>query len=148
MNMGKSIASCEAILAKRRDQLWQIALGIVLFRHQQKIHAHFDMEQPRGSALWKTPGMSEIRESTRWNEFDMCRIGDLKDPQTQIPIRKRMMVCSTSVDLHVALHGKLCSGEHHHRPTASNTKVDGQSIKLSQRTELYPQKFARQEPRS
>ena len=110
MNMGKSIAACEAILAKRHDQLWQIALGIVLFRHQQGIHAHFDMEQPRGSALWKTPGMSEIRENTLWNEFDMCRLGDLKDPQTQVPIRKRMTVCSTSTDMHVALHGKLLYG--------------------------------------
>ena len=144
MNMGKSIATCEAILAKRHDQLWQIALGIVLFRHQQWIHAHFDMEQPRGSALWKTPGMSEIRENTLWNEFDMCRVGDLKDPKTQVPIRKRMTVCSTSTDMHVALHGKLCAGEHHHRPIAGSTQVDGHSVKLSQWTELYPQKFARQ----
>lgn len=88
--------------------------------------------------------MSEIRENTLWNEFDMCRIGDLRDPQTQEPIRKRMTVCSTSVDLHLALHGKLCSGEHHHRPIAGNTHVDGRCVKLSQWTELYPQKFARQ----
>ena len=144
MNMSKSVTACEAILTKRREQIWQVALGIVLFRFQEENKAHFDMEQPRGSALWKTPGMSEIRENTLWNEFDMCRIGDLRDPQTQEPIRKRMTVCSTSVDLHLALHGKLCSGEHHHRPIAGNTHVDGHCVKLSQWTELYPQKFARQ----
>eukprot|EP00435_Cladocopium_sp_Y103_P013861 s2131_g3.t1 len=144
MNMSKSIAACEAILNKRKDQIWQVALGVVLFRHQHASQAHFDMEQPRGSTLWKTPGMSEIREHTLWNEFDMCRVGDLKDPQTQESIRKRMTVCSTSVDMHVALHGKLCSGEHHHRPIAGNTQVGGKSVKLSQWTELYPQKFARQ----
>ena len=40
------------------------------------------LEQPRGSALMKTPGMSKILMGTLWNEFDMCRVGDLKDPDT------------------------------------------------------------------
>ena len=79
---------------------------------------------------------------TLWNEFDMWLVGDLRDPDTHEPIRKRMMVCSTSMDLHVTLHGKLCKGDHHHRPIAGNTKVNG--VSLSQWTELYPQKFARQ----
>ena len=92
----------------------------------------------------KTPGMSEIREHTLWNEFDMCRVGNLKTPDSQEHLRKRMAVCSTSVDLHMALHGKLCQGDHHHRPIAGQTRVQGKSMPLSQWTELYPQKFAKQ----
>ena len=53
-----------------------------------------------------------------------------------------MTVCSTSMDLHVTLHGKLCKGDHHHRPIAGNTKVNEVSVKLSQW--MYRQKFARQ----
>ena len=88
--------------------------------------------------------MNEILQQTFWNEFDMCRMGDLKDPQTGEAVRKRLTVLSTSKDLHVALHGKVCSGQHHHRPIAGNTKVDGHTVKMSQWTENYPQKFARQ----
>ena len=47
MNMSKSVTACEAILTKRREQIWQVALGIVLFRFQEENKAHFDMEQPR-----------------------------------------------------------------------------------------------------
>jgi len=121
-----------------------IALSIVLFRYKRKHRSHFDLEQPRGSAMMKAPGMSEILEHTLWNEFDMCRVGGLKDPTTSEAIRKRMTVCSTSLDLHTALDGKLCQGEHHHRVIAGNTKINGQTIKMPKLTELYPVKFTRQ----
>ena len=114
LNMNKSLAGWENVMTQRSEKLWQIALSIVLFRFQLQNRKHFDLEQPRGSALMKTPGMSEILEHT-WNEFDMCRVGNLKDPETREAYRKRMTVCSTSLDLHIALHGKLCQQEHHHR---------------------------------
>ena len=143
-NMNRSLEGWERVMNKREQQLWQISLAVVLYRFQKEHQNHFDLEQPRGSALMKTPGMHEILQGTLWNEFDMCKVGDLRDPQTHEPIRKRMAVCSTSVDMHVALHGKMCNGEHHHRNIAGNTKVQGVTVKLSQFTELYPQKFAKQ----
>eukprot|EP00435_Cladocopium_sp_Y103_P001498 s4960_g1.t1 len=143
-NMLRSLDGWEQVMNKREAQLWQIALAVVLYRYQHDNNRHFDLEQPRGSSLMKTPGMSEILLGTLWNEFDMCQVGDLRDPHTHEPIRKRMAVCSTSVDMHVALHGKLCAGDHHHRNIAGSTKVQGVSVKLSKWTELYPQKFARQ----
>ena len=143
-NMNRSLKGWEQVMNKREQQLWQISLAVVLYRFQKEHHNHFDLEQPRGSALMKTPGMHEILQGTLWNEFDMCKVGDLRDPQTHDPIRKRMAVCSTSVDMHVALHGKMCNGEHHHRNIAGNTKIHGVTVKLSQFTELYPQKFAKQ----
>ena len=142
--MNRSLQGCETVLQQRLEHLWQIALGIVLFRYQISHHGHFDLEQPRGSTYCKVPNMNEILQQTFWNEFDMCRMGDLKDPQTGEAVRKRLTVLSTSKDLHVALHGKVCSSQHHHRPIAGNTKVDGHTVKMSQWTENYPQKFARQ----
>ena len=120
-NMTRSLECWEKVMEQRTEKLWQITLSIVLFRYQRQHRNHFDLEQPRGSALMKTPGMSEIREHTLWNEFDMCRVGNLKTPDSQEHLRKRMAVCSTSVDLHMALHGKLCQGDHHHRPIAGQT---------------------------
>ena len=143
-NMSRSIASHEEIMRQRQDNLWQAALGIVLFRFQWDNRCHFDLEQPRGSAYWKIPGMSEIVGNTHWNEFDLCRVGNLRDPLTLEHIRKRLTVCSTSLDFHTSLHGKLCSGDHQHRNISGNTKVNGETIRLSQWTEIYPQKFAKQ----
>jgi len=94
-NMSRSIESHEEIMQQRIDNLWQAALGIVLFRFQLDNHGHFDLEQPRGSAYWRIPGMSEILDNTYWNEFDLCRVGNLRDPSTHEPIRKRLTVCST-----------------------------------------------------
>ena len=143
-NMSRSIACHEDIMNQRRENLWQAALGIVLFRFQQDNRSHFDLEQPRGSAYWRIPGMWEIVDNTYWNEFDLCRVGNLRDPQTQEPIRKRLTVCSTSLGVHVNFHGKLCSGDHKHRNNSGTTQVNGKTMKLSQWTEMYPQKFARQ----
>lgn len=143
-NMNRSIQGHENILNQRTDSLWQVALGIVLFRYQTLHKGHLDLEQPRGSAYWKIPSMHEVLQQTYWNEFDMCRLGDLRDPQTGEAIRKRLTVISTSEDLHVALHGKLCQGQHHHRPIAGSIRVSNEVIKTSKWTELYPQKFARQ----
>ena len=143
-NMSRSIESHEEIMQQRIDNLWQAALGIVLFRFQLDNHSHFDLEQPRGSAYWRIPGMSEILDNTYWNEFDLCRVGNLRDPSTHEPIRKRLTVCSTALGLHVSFHGKLCSGDHHHRNISGNTLVDGHTVRLSQWTENYPRKFAKQ----
>ena len=111
-NMSRSLQGYENILQQRTDSLWQIALGIVLCRHQTKNKCHVDLEQPRGSAYWKVPSTDRGLH--------------------------------TSMDLHVALHGKLRSGEHHHRPIAGNLKVNHQVMKVSKWTEIYPLKFARQ----
>ena len=84
----------EKVMNQRAANLWPIALTIVLSRYQRENRSHFDLEQPRGSALMKIPGMSEIREHPLWNEFDMCRVGNLKTPDSHEPICKRMAVCS------------------------------------------------------
>ena len=48
LNMNKSLALQEKILAQRQDHLWQISLGIVLLRFQKEHDRHFHSEQPNG----------------------------------------------------------------------------------------------------
>ena len=143
-NIQKSIAMYEQILHKRLDHLWQISLGIVLHRFQRSQSSHYHHEQPSGSCQLKVPGAQEIVQHTQRCSFDLCKVGNLRDPQSQMPIRKRLVVQSTSEDLHRQLHRRYCSQDHQHRRIEGNTTIEGQSVALSKYTELYPAKFARQ----
>ena len=144
LNQGKSLALEELILGKRLQNLWQIALGIVLFRHQTRHSRHFHMEQPDGSHLWLISGIQEITNNTKRCSFDLCRVGQLKDPKTQEMLRKRLTVFTTSESFYRNLHGRWCLGKHEHKPIAGSTQVNGRTIALSKFTEHYPRRFARQ----
>lgn len=96
LNLGKSIATCQYIMEQRQENLWQIALAITLFRFQQHNRSHFHMEQPQGSMMWHVTPLKEVRSATKWAVFDMCRMGNLRDPVSNEPIRKRLTVCTTS----------------------------------------------------
>ena len=144
LNMGKSLELEEKILKHRQSNLWQIALGIVMHRYQRAHGRHFHMEQPQGSIMWKLPGSQELTQNLHVCCFDLCRVGALKDPKTQEPIRKRLHVLTTSTALQVCLHGKWCSKDHPHKQIAGNTSVEGKSISLSKFTEWYPRRFAKQ----
>lgn len=144
INIHKSIETLEKIMQDRDQNLWQISLGIVLFRYQVQNGRHYHMEQPRGPQMLTTAGIQEIINHTYKCCFDLCTFGNLKDPQTRDPIRKSLIVCSTSADLFHSLHGRVCKETHQHKVIAGNTKWQGKSIALSKYTENYPRKFARQ----
>ena len=138
-NEQRSLDLQAKIFHDRLDHLWQVALGIVLFRHQKESGNHFDLEQPDGSLLKKVPGMQEILNYTYCCRFDMCEVGQLRDPMTDQFLRKRMEVLSTSNDLFRSLHKRFCTGS-----IAGQTMVGGIRFPLSQFTEGYPSRFARQ----
>ena len=144
LNCQKSLALYEKIMTSRWENLWQIALGIVLHQLQVSQSRHFHLEQPMGSSMMKVPGTQSITERTHRCCFDMCKMGNLRDPQSQEFIRKRMIVLTTSQELYRGLHGKLCSSEHSHKQIAGSTRNQGKNVPLSQFTEMYPRKFARQ----
>lgn len=141
LNMGKSLETYQNILDQRHDNLWQVALAMVLFRYQQSNRNHFHIEQPQGSMMWHLPPLQEIREVAHWVVFDMCRMGDLRDSITKELIRKRLTVCTTSEVLHQHLNGRLCTT---HKQIAGTTKIQDKIIGLARYTEQYPRKFARQ----
>ena len=143
-NEQRSLQLQEQIFQERNDNIWQVALGIVLLRIQTFHQGHFHWEQPQGSLMLRIPGTQVVTENLRKCLFDMCQVGKLTDPETGKFIRKRLNVWTTSEDLYQSLHGKLCSGQHVHRQIAGNTHFGNQTIKLSKFTEQYPRRFAKQ----
>ena len=143
-NESRSMQLWEQIYHKRQASLWQISLGIVLYRYQIAHRSHFHHEQPAGSKMKSVAGMEEITNNTHCSRFDMCQVGNLRDPATGEAIRKRLEVHTTSETLHRNLHKRLCPGLHVHRQIAGQTVVQGHRMPLSKFTEQYPPKFARQ----
>ena len=144
LNMGKSLQGLHDVLEKRSSSLWQISLAVVLYRYQMQRSHHFHMEQPEGSHMLKLPQVSEITDETLLCRFDLCRMGKLVDPESSMPIRKRLNVVTSSEALANAIHGKLCNQDHQHRQIAGSIRHQGHRMSLSSFTENYPVKFARQ----
>ena len=143
-NMSKSAELMNTILKDRKEHIWQISLARFLCQHQVTHHRHFHCEQPQGSMMLKLSCFQPIQQETVPSTFDLCQVGDLREPISQKPIRKRLTVCTTSTALHQNLHDRKCHEKHAHHQIAGTTKVHGQSMPVSQFTELYPRKFARQ----
>ena len=143
-NCSKSPELQNKIMNQRWENLWQLALAVVLFRFQKAHGRHFHLEQPLGSDMLQVPCVQAIVRELSWCCFDMCRLGNLKDPRTSEPIRKRLIVCTSSAALHRFLHGKMCNQDHVHRHIAGTIMTKQGSIPTSKFTEKYPEKFARQ----
>lgn len=94
--------------------------------------------------MFKLPYLQEIHSYSHVIEFDMCAAGDLRDPISNQPIKKGMVVISTSRRIHDLLHNQKCPGNHTHQVIEGTTVVHGHRINRSQFTEDYPRKFARQ----
>lgn len=94
--------------------------------------------------MYRVPCMQEVMPSLSLCKFDLCRLGNLKEPQSGVPIRKRLVVGTSSQALHRFLHGKLRKREHQHCPIAGSTTWQNQTMPLSKFTECYPKKVARQ----
>lgn len=143
LNGSQSLEKWEELQQNRRSHLEQLALGIVIYRFQQQNGNHLHWEQPRGSLMLKLPLLKELYEGTAAAEFDMCQFG-LQDPQSLEPIRKGMVIMTTSKIMFQHLHGRTCQGTHaHHQRIEGTTKIAGNRILRSQFTENYPRKFAR-----
>ena len=142
-NAARSTLSQQEYLEKRCQMLYQVALGIVLYRHQVQLGRHFHWEQPARSLMFHQPGISEVHRYTRVCQFDLCEVGGLTDPQNGQPMKKGMMLITTSPSLYKSLHGRSCRRNHVHQPIEGQTRWKGQSIRRTQFTEVYPRKFAR-----
>ena len=144
LNSSKSVHHWQINHDERNALLYQLALGIVLYRHQLAQGHHFHWEQPARSLMFKQPGMSELQQHTQTCEFDMCRAGDLRDPSNNLPMQKRMNVVTTSPTVFKSLHGLLRRHHHHeHQRIEGSTHNSQGRILRSSFTEVYPRKFAR-----
>ena len=132
--------TCNNAVFKHIDQ---VALGIVLMRYQRNLQRHFHWEQPRNSHMFKLPYMQEIRQKLLALDVDLCTAGDLKDPDTQLHMRKSLTIMTSSRGLYQDLEGLKCQGQHQHQQVSGSCQVNGSSMLRTTFTEHYPRKFAR-----
>ncbi len=143
LNGNKSLQAWDDLCSSRLKHLEQIALGIVIFRHQRLMDNHFHWEQPRGSLMFKLPYLSEAFYYLLSVDFEMCTAGNLTDPQNGKPIRKGMTLMTTSRRLVDMLSRCRCQNNHEHQVIEGSTRVQGKTLNRSEFTERYPRKFAR-----
>ena len=143
LNASRSLEHQARYQQVRHEHRYQIALGIVLYRHQISKGLHFHWEQPQRSLMMLHPGLTELHQHTQCCQFDMCKAGDLKDPKTHHHMKKGMQILTTHEPTFRALHGLTCTGEHVHQPIEGSINHQGCNMLRSQYTEVYPRKFAR-----
>ena len=143
LNGSKSLKAWDDLQQLRLKHLEQIALGIVLFRHQRMTGQHFHWEQPRNSLMFRLPYLQEVLHYLMAIDVDLCVAGDLKDPVNQLPIRKTLTILTTSELIVKALTGLRCTGQHQHQQIEGQTRYQNQTMNRSTFTEHYPRKFAR-----
>ena len=143
-NLMRSPDTCQKILTDRYESLWQVALTRVLYDHQAEEEKHFHAEQPDGSTMFNLPSFGPILAETLRCKFDLCTVGDLKDPSSGTAIRKRLQVITSSKALYQALNFRFCKGNHDHKQIAGTLVENLKPISISKFTERYPRKFARQ----
>ena len=139
----KSLAAWDELQQTRNKHLEQIALGVVLLRHQRCHGRHFHWEQPLRSLMFRLPYLQEVLYYLLAVDVDLCTAGDLRDPLNHKPIQKSLTILTTSPELVQSLTGLRCHGKHDHQVIEGQTKHQGQWINRSTFTEHYPRKFAR-----
>ena len=143
LNGSKSVESWDALQQSRLQHMDQIALGIVLMRYQRSRGKHFHWEQPRTSHMFRLPYLQEVRQKLLALEIDLCTAGDLRDPQSQMHMRKSLTIMTSSQSMYHDLDGLKCRGQHQHQQVQGTCRVDGNNMSRTTFTENYPRKFAR-----
>ena len=142
-NSQRSIQAWDQTQQDRIQMLTQIALCLVLSRHQHRCQRHAHWEQPKGSLMMKIPPVQEVHRYMVVAKPDLCRAGNLQDPQNKMPIKKGLEIHTTSLKLYNALDPLKCNRSHEHQVIEGSTVSQGMTVSRSQFSELYPRKFAR-----
>ena len=143
LNESKSIAMFDKVYQQRLQHLGQLALGLVLYRHQLGSGRHMHWEQPSKSLMFRSHLLSEILQQAFIAEFDMCNVGQLRDPENQMLYKKGMEIATTSKAVYENLHGRKCNHQHQHQPLEGSVNMKGISISRTTISENYPRKMAR-----
>lgn len=143
LNESRSLESFDKYQSQRHSLLYTIALGVVLFRHQIQRGNHFHWEQPQKSLMFQVPAIAEIHGHTQACQFDLCEAGHLVDPVSNLPMKKGMIVLTSSHQVYHHFHGQCCRRQHVHQPIEGHTRYKGRTILRSQYSEVYPRRFAR-----
>ena len=143
LNASRSLEHQQWYETIRHALLYQIAICIVLFRHQVMQSRHFHWEQPAKSLMFAHPGLAEVHQHTYACQFDMCTVGELKDPQNGLYMKKGMTILTTRRYLYQHLHGRTCNKTHQHQPMEGTVQTDQGPMLRTLYSAIYPRKFAR-----
>ena len=143
LNESQSAAGFQHVQEQRDQHLYQLAIGLVLYRFQCIHQRHLHWEQPARSLMLKTPYLYEVAQGTYRANFDMCQVGGMRDPQNQKLFKKSMEIHTTSQQLYFQFNGRKCNKQHDHQPLEGNTIHKGVSIRRTAFSENYTRKFAR-----
>jgi hypothetical protein len=143
LNEARSEAGFQQVQQERDEHLYQLALGLVLYRHQQYHCRHMHWEQPARSIMLRTPMLHEVTMGTKIAQFDMCKVGAMRDPQNQMLYKKGMEIATTSQQFYFQLHGRFCNKQHEHQQLCGETVHKGHRLKRTEFSENYSRKFSR-----
>ena len=143
LNSQKSVEMWDKIHSERREMLIQVALCLVVCKHQHRNSRQAHGEQPQGSQILSLPYVNEVFQYILNAKPDMCAGGNLQDPGNHKCIKKGMQILTTSQKMYSALDFHKCPGTHDHQPIEGSTLVYGKRMLRSQFTEQYSRKFAR-----
>ena len=142
LNARKSLDVWDRMTMNQNLSLQQVAVCLVLVRHQLTHGRHAHWEQPLRSRMFGIPGTELVTSHMSQAVFDMCRFG-LCDPRSKLPIQKRMQVWTSDALLSQALHGMFCNHGVKHQVLEGQTKIGGVSMNRTKFSESYPRRFAR-----
>ena len=80
--------------------------------------------------MFKNPHLQQVIAYSWCAEFDMCEVGELRDPVTQQLMKKGMQVITTSERMFRLLHGRRCSRNHEHQQIEGSTIYKGQTVSI------------------
>ena len=143
LNASRSLEHQQWYETIRNNLLFQIAICIVLFRHQIMNDRHFHWEQPAKSLMFAHPGLAEVHQLTYACQFDMCMVGDLRDPQNGLHIKKGMTILTTRQHVYKHLHGVTRKQQHSHQPLEGSVQTENGMMLRTQYSAVYSRKFAR-----
>ena len=143
LNESRNELSFWHIQNERDEHLYQLALGLVLFRYQHSQDRHMHWEQPAKSIMLRTPMLCEVSQGTKLSQFDMCKVGAMRDPENQKLYKKGMEISTTSEQFHNQFHGRFCNQQHDHQQLCGDTVYKGMRVKRTEFSENYTHKFAR-----
>lgn len=142
-NSQRSLEARDRIHQERTTKLVQVALCLVICRHQRRHHRHAHWEQLKGSNMFALPYLQELFQYMLSAFPDMCTSGNFLDPDTQLLIQKGMHILTTSQALYNALKDLRCDRSHEHQAIEGTTHVHGRPMLRSRFSERYPRKFSR-----
>ena len=121
LNSARSPTGAQNLKEHRQKDLVHLRLCAKVCEWQKQNARHFHLEQPIASQMIKELEFQPILKQTQQITVDMCAFG-LQTPVRHVPIRKKIVILSTSPTLIRSLMCKQCPGHPEHQPLTSRLR--------------------------